>query len=151
MKIHLGDDSTPYSYIIQGTFIFELPNYEHTPVDEGQYTYTPTEYDVAFKYVKSRYPDVIDAVGKNKRPKDLCGQHELSSSWDVSNIDKCTYTFTLKITGFGIEYTESEIRNFFLDVFPDFKLLCKQLPDQFIDFQHDHRGHGFSISFVFKI
>ena len=125
MKIHTADDVTPYRYVIQGTLLFDLPEYDPRPINEGYYTYTPTDDDVAYEYVINRYPDVIDAVGKNKRPKNLCGQHEITSYWDVSNTDKCAYSFALKVTGFGIEYSVSEVQNFFLDVFPEFESVFK--------------------------
>lgn len=121
MKIHTADDVTPYKYTMQCRLLFKLP--ESRAYDQlRDYYYTlPAEENDAYDYVKRVYPNLLDTVELNKRPKNLCGQHELHGWLTVKSDRNCEYMFWMKVTGFGIEYSIPEIQAFFLDLFPEFE------------------------------
>lgn len=120
MKIHLGDDTTAYKYRVSVTLMFDLPDCDTVNAGNGL-KYVMSEQEVAQEYVASKYSAVLRTAGKNKRPKDLCGQSEITEYWDVHRTDKSTYTVALDITGFGIEYNKSDLIRFFLNLFPEFQ------------------------------
>lgn len=104
MKIHTADDVTPYNYMVHATLQLNI--------SEGT-------YESPHEYVNRIYPGLIQRVHDNKRPRDLCGRHKLFEDWNIS-VGNYVYSFSMHITGFGIEYTITELRDFFLNVFPEF-------------------------------
>ena len=120
MKIHLGDDTTTYKYRVSVTLMFDQPDCDIVNTGNG-YKHVMSEQEVAQDYIASKYSAVLDTAGKNKRPKDLCGQSEITEYWNLNNTDKSTYTVALDITGFGIEYDKSDLIRFFLNLFPEFQ------------------------------
>ncbi len=120
MKIHLGDDTTAYRYRVSVTLMFNLPDYG--TVKFGNEPERPvTDEEAARWHIMSKYGGLLLKASKNMRPTDLCGQHEITEYWDLSKTDKSTYTVTLDITGFGIEYDRIDLIRLFLSVFPEFQ------------------------------
>ena len=120
MKIHLGDDTTAYKYRVSVTLMFNQPDCDIVYTGNG-YTHVQSELEAAQEYIAGKYKSVLDTAGKNKRPKNLCGQSEITEYWDLSKTDKSTYTVALDITGFGIEYNKTDLIQFFLNLFPAFQ------------------------------
>ena len=120
MKIHLGDDTTAYKYRVSVTLMFDLPDCDIVYTGNG-HKHVQSELEAAQEYVADKYKSVLDTAGKNKRPKDLCGQSEITEHWDLNKSDKSTYTVALDITGFGIEYNKTDLIRFFLNLFPAFQ------------------------------
>lgn len=120
MKIHLGDDTTAYKYRVSVTLMFDLPDCD-TINDGNGLKYVMSDREAAQKYVSDKYSAVLRTAGMNKRPKNLCGQSEITECWNLSKTDMSTYTVGLNITGFGIEYDKSDLIRFFLSLFPEFQ------------------------------
>lgn len=120
MKIHLGDDMTAYKYRVSVTLMFDQPDCDIVYTENG-HKHVMSELEAAQEYISDKYKSVLHTAGMNKRPKDLCGQSEITEYWDLSKTDKSTYTVTLDITGFGIEYNKSDLIRFFLNLFPAFQ------------------------------
>lgn len=120
MKIHLGDDTTAYKYRVSVTLMFDLPDYG-TVKFNNEPERPVTDQEAARWYIMSKYGGLLLKASKNMRPRDLCGQHEITEYWDLSKTDKSTYTVALNITGFGIEYDKSDLIRFFLSLFPEFQ------------------------------
>lgn len=146
MKIHLGDDSTPYKYRIQVTLMFALPDYGTVKDQDGRERPVTSE-EAARWYIMSKYGGLLLKAEKNKRPRDLCGQHEITEFWDISKNDLSTYTVGLNIIGLGIEYDRTDIIRFFLSVFPEFqRLFIEHHPDT-----HKYENNGLLINIVHEI
>lgn len=120
MKIHLGDDTTTYKYRVSVTLMFDQPDCDIVYAGNGP-KHVQSELEAAQEYIAGKYKSVLDTAGKNKRPKDLCGQSEITEQWNLNKTDKSTYTVALDITGFGIEYNKSDLIRFFLNLFPTFQ------------------------------
>lgn len=108
---------TAYKYRVSVTLMFDQPDCDIVYTGNG-YKHVQSELEAAQEYVAGRYKSVLDTAGKNKRPKDLCGQSEITEQWDLNKTDKSTYTVALNITGFGIEYNKTDLIRFFLNLFP---------------------------------
>ena len=146
MKIHLGDDSTPYKYRIQVTLLFKLPDYGTVKERDGRER-PVTDEEAARWYIMSKYGGLLLKASKNMRPRDLCGQHEITEFWDISKTDLSTYTVGLSITGLGVEYDRTDIIRFFLSVFPEFqRLVIEHQPDT-----HKYENNGLLINLVQEI
>lgn len=120
MKIHLGDDMTAYKYKVSVTLMFDQPDCDIVNAGNGL-KYVLSEMEAAQEYIADKYSAVLHTAGINKRPKNLCGQSEITEYWDLNKTDKSTYTVALNITGFGIEYDKSDLIRFFLNLFPEFQ------------------------------
>lgn len=120
MKIHIGDDTTAYMYRVSVTLMFDLPDCDIVYTGNG-HKHVMSGLEAAQEYIAGKYSAVLQTAGRNKRPKDLCGQSEITEYWDLNKTDKSTYTVTLNITGFGIEYDKSDLIRFFLNLFPEFQ------------------------------
>lgn len=120
MKIHLGDDTTAYKYRVSVTLMFDLPDGDTINAGNGL-RYVLSDMEAAQDYISAKYSAVLHTAGMNKRPKNLCGQSEITEHWDLHKTDKSTYTVALNITGFGIEYDKSDLIRFFLSLFPEFQ------------------------------
>ena len=136
MKIHTADDTTQYNHIVCMTLL--LPQKLHTFV-------TDSDNDLCIETIESEdylnkcYPNLRLHIGLNKRPADLCGLCELSESWDKRLSDFTKYVVTMRITGFGIEYTPTEMIKFFTNVFPEF---AEDIPRPLSDVTtHGYREH----------
>ena len=141
MKIHTADDTTQYNHIIQMTLL--LPQKLHTFVTDSnndRYVETVESED----YLNKCYPNLRQHIGLNKRPADLCGLCELSESWDKNLSDFTKYVVTMRITGFGIEYTPTEMIKFFTNVFPEF---TDDIPKPLSDVTtHGYREHTIAMT-----
>ena len=115
-----------------------LPQGLHTFVtDSNNDTYIETI--ASEDYLDKCYPKLRHKIGLNKRPTDLCGLCELSETWDKTLSDFTKYVVTMRITGFGIEYTPTEMIKFFTNVFPEF---VNDLPKPLRDVTtHGYREH----------
>lgn len=146
MKIHLGDDMTAYKYRVSVTLMFDLPDCDIVDVGNG-YKYAMSELEAAQDYISDKYNAVLHTAGMNKRPKDLCGQSEITEYWDLNKNDKSTYTVALNITGFGIEYNKSDLIRFFLNLFPAFqRIFIEQKYDV-----HSYDSKGIQLSATLNI
>lgn len=133
MKIHLGDDTSAYKYRISVTLMFDLPDCDIVYTENG-HKHIMSEREAAQDYITSKYNAVLHTAGMNKRPKNLCGQSEITEYWDLSKTDKSTYTVALDITGFGIEYDKSDLIRFFLNLFPEFqRIFIEQMYNESYD------------------
>ena len=119
-----------------------LPQKLHTFVTDSnndRYVETVESED----YLNKCYPNLRLHIGLNKRPADLCGLCELSESWDKNLSDFTKYVVSMRITGFGIEYTPTEMIKFFTNVFPEF---TDDIPKQLSDVTtHGYREHAIKL------
>ena len=146
MKIHLGDDTTAYKYRVSVTLMFDLPDYG-TVKFNNEPERPVTDEEAARWYIMSKYGGLLLKASKNMRPKDLCGQHEITEYWDLSKTDLSTYTVGLNITGLGIEYDRIDLIRFFLSVFPEFQRI-------FIEQKYDVQNYdnkGIQLSAIVNI
>ena len=120
MKIHLGDDTTAYKYRVSVILMFDQPDCDIVYTGNG-HKHVMSELEAAQEYISDKYSAVLHTAGMNKRPKNLCGQSEITEYWDLHKTDKSTYTVALNITGFGIEYDKTDLIRFFLNLFPEFQ------------------------------
>lgn len=133
MKIHLGDDTTAYKYRVSVTLVFDQPNCDTINAGNG-HKHVMSELEAAQEYISDNYKSVLHTAGMNKRPKDLCGQSEITEYWDLHKTDKSTYTVALDIIGLGIEYDRIDLIRFFLSVFPEFqRIFIEQMYNESYD------------------
>lgn len=137
MKIHLGDDTTAYKYRVSVTLMFDLPDYG-TVKFSNEPERPVTDEEAARWYIMSKYGGLLLKANKNMRPRDLCGQHEITEYWDLSKTDKSTYTVGLDILGPGIEYDRIDLIRFFLSVFPEFQRVF--IEQNYVVQSYDNKG-----------
>ena len=126
--------------------MFDLPDYG-TVKFSNEPERPVTDEEAARWYIMSKYGGLLLKASKNMRPKDLCGQHEITEYWDLSKTDLSTYTVDLNITGLGIEYDRIDLIRFFLSVFPEFQRI-------FIEQKYDVQSYdnkGMQLSAVLNI
>ena len=145
MKIHLGDDTTAYRYRVAVTLMFDQPDCDIVYTGNG-HKHVMSELEAAQEYVSDKYSAVLHTASMNKRPKDLCGQSEITEYWDINKTDKSTYTIALNITGFGIEYNKTDLIRFFSHLFPAFQRV-------FIEqrYNESYDGKGIQLNAVITI
>ena len=142
MKIHLGDDTTAYKYRVSVTLMFDLPDYG-TVKFNNEPERPVTDQEAARWYIMSKYGGLLLKASKNMRPRDLCGQSEITEYWNLSKTDKSTYTVGLDIIGPGVEYDRIDLIRFFLSVFPEFQRVF--IEQKYAVQSYDNKGMQLSV------